>query len=221
MDKSINILSTKKLLSHQKEGFLNTKITLIEDDFISVSPTKFAVDLLHDTILLSSQNAVLSLLSNDKIEALKKLPVFCVGIKTKQLLEENGFTVEVYTSYAADLAEIIKLIYSNRKFTFFSGNLRRETLPQMLKENAITFNEIKVYETQLTPKKINQKLDGILFYSPSGVESYLKNNTIKNEICFCIGTTTAEALSQKNRIEIADKPVVDAVISKVLEKYNC
>lgn len=221
MSKSINIVSTKKLLPHQKEAFLNTNIQLFEEDFIEIIPTEFELNTINDTILLSSQNAVLSLLSNPKIEDLKKLPVFCVGLKTKELLEENGFTVEVYTGYAADLAEIITLIYSNRKFTFFSGNLRRDTLPEALKMNNIIFNEIQVYQTQLTPKKITQPVDGILFFSPSGVESYTKLNTIKNETCFCIGTTTAEAVPQNNQIVIADKPIIDSVIAKVLEKYNC
>jgi uroporphyrinogen-III synthase len=53
-------------------------------------------------------------------------------IKTKELLEANGFTVDVYLDYASELAEIITLIY-NKEFTF-SGNLRKETLPQALKE---------------------------------------------------------------------------------------
>jgi uroporphyrinogen-III synthase len=221
VSKTINILSTKKLLPHQKEAFLNTNIQLIEDDFIEIIPAEFEINIINDTILVSSQNAVLSLLSNPKIEELKKLPVFCVGFKTKDLLEENGFTVEVYTGYAADLAEIITLIYSNRKFTFFSGNLRRDTLPEALKINNIIFNEIQVYQTQLTPKKITQPLDGIIFFSPSGVESYSKLNTIKKETCFCIGTTTAEALNPKNDIVIAENPVIEMVIAKVLEKYNC
>src|SRR5690606_7752508 len=118
------------------------------------------------------------------------------GLKTKSLLEENGFNVIAYTGYAADLAEIITLIYAKEKFTFFSGNLRRDTLPETLSNAKVVFNEIEVYETILTPKKMNGTFDGILFFSPSGVESYLKNNKITTENCFCIGTTTAETLEK-------------------------
>ena len=69
---------------------------------------------------------------------------------------------------------------------------------------------------------ITNKLDGILFFSPSAVESYLKLNTIKEEMCFCIGETTAEALENKKikNIIIADKPSVENVIYEVLEYYN-
>jgi uroporphyrinogen-III synthase len=54
-------------------------------------------------------------------EALKTKMVFCVGIKTKKLLEANGFTVSVYMDYASELAEIITLIYN--KETFFLAEI--------------------------------------------------------------------------------------------------
>jgi uroporphyrinogen-III synthase len=145
-----------------------------------------------------------------------------VGMKTRDLLTQNGFNVIAYKGYASDLAEIISLIYSKESYTFFCGNLRRDILPNTLKENGITFNEIEVYETNITSKKITNKLDGILFFSPSAVESYLKLNTIKDEMCFCIGETTAESLENKKikNIIIADKPSVENVISDVLEYYK-
>jgi uroporphyrinogen-III synthase len=217
------ILSTKKLLSNQKQVFLNAAISLIEEDFIETKIKNFELKSIHNNLIFTSQNAVQSILQHPKCEELKSKNVFSVGMKTKDLLTENGFNVVAYTGYASDLAEIITLIYSNETFTFFSGNLRRDTLPNTLNENGISFNEIEVYETNLTPKKITEKLNGILFFSPSAVESYLKLNSIKDEICFCIGETTAEALETKKikNIVIADKPSVENVIAEVVEYYNC
>jgi uroporphyrinogen-III synthase len=127
----------------------------------------------------------------------------------------------VYVDYASDLAEIITLIYSNESYTFFSGNLRKETVPKALKEAKVNFNEIQVYETTLTPQKIKKAVDGILFFSPSAVESFLAANKIKNEICFCIGNTTAEALDKITRnIIVADQPSVENVIEDVIEEYK-
>ena len=60
-------------------------------------------------------------------------------------------------------------------------------------EANITFDEYRVYDNIETSIKINSQIDGLLFYSPSGVNSYIKNNTITHEMCFCIGTTTADA----------------------------
>ena len=169
---------------------------------------------VNDNLIFTSQNAVQSVLENPKCSELRGKPVFCVGIKTKEFLEENGSEVAVYTDYASDLAEIISLIYSNETFTFFSGNIRRDVLPNTLKENQITFNEIEVYETNITSHKIKSKLDGILFFSPSAVESYFKMNTIKDEVCFCIGETTAETLENKHikNIVIAEQPTIEDVI---------
>jgi len=222
MTKQINILSTKKLLPNQKQKLLNANFTVIEEDFIETNIKNFELSKVNNNLIFTSQNAVQSILQHPKCEDLKSKDVFSIGMKTKDLLTENGFNVVAYTGYAADLAEIISLIYSEESFTFFSGNLRRDVLPNTLKENGITFNEIEVYETKITSKKITKKLDGILFFSPSGVESYFKMNTIKDETCFCIGETTAEALENKKvkTIVIADKPSVENVIEEVVEYYN-
>jgi uroporphyrinogen-III synthase len=222
MTKQINILSTKKLLPNQEQDILDANISLIDEDFIETKIKNFELLKVNDNLIFTSQNAVQSILQHPKCDELKTKNVFSVGMKTKDLLTENGFNVVAYTGYASDLAEIISLIYSNESYTFFSGNLRRDVLPNTLKENEITFNEIEVYETNITSKKITNKLDGILFFSPSAVESYLKLNTIKEEMCFCIGETTAEALENKKvkNIIIADKPSVENVIDEVIEYYN-
>ncbi|MNK53183.1 uroporphyrinogen-III synthase [compost metagenome] len=147
--------------------------------------------------------------------------MYCVGLKTKTLLSDNGFNVVAYTGYASDLAEIITLIYGNESYTFFSGNMRRDTLPEALKEAGIKFNEIQVYETTLQPQKIKSNPEAILFFSPSGVKSYLKDNTINKQICFCIGDTTAEALSKITKnIIVADQPTIEDVIEDVIHEYK-
>ena len=222
MSKKTLVLSTKKLSINQKQLLVDANFDVIDGDFIQTKSHDFELSKVNSNLIFTSQNAVQSIFNHPKIDDLKSKNVFSVGMKTKDLLSQNGFNVVAYTGYAADLAEIISLIYSTENFTFFSGNLRRDTLPNTLQENKIEFNEIQVYETELTPKKITAKIDGILFYSPSGVESYLKLNTIKNEICFCIGETTAEALEQKKikNIIIADKPSVENVILEAIEYFN-
>ena len=223
MQNQIRILSTKKLLSNQKQFLLNANFNLIEADFIKTESKPFELKNLNDNLIFTSQNAVHSLIENaqELLPKLREKNIFCVGLKTKALLEENGFNVIAYTGYAQDLAEIIALIYSKESFTFFSGNLRRDTLPDFLKEANIKFNEIEVYETQLTPQKITTPLDGILFFSPSGVESYLKDNKIKKEICFCIGNTTAEALEKATKnIVIANQPTVENTIIQCINEFK-
>lgn len=221
MSNPIKIGSTKVLSSTQRQELENAGLEVYEADFIKTESIDFDLKTINGNLIFTSQNAAQSVLLHPKCEELKSKNVFCVGIKTKALLEENGFNVIVYVDYASDLAEIITLIYSNENYTFFSGNLRKETLPKALKEANIQFNEIQVYETTLTPHKLEIPVEGLLFFSPSGVESYLSENKIKKEVCFCIGETTAEALFQVTKnIVIAENPSVEEVIFEVIEKFK-
>lgn len=217
----IQILSTKTLLNNQREALVNAGFNVIEADFIKTKSNPFQLNEINENLIFTSQNAVQSFLLDPKSAELKSKNVFCVGLKTKIMLSENGYNVVAYTGYAEDLSEIITLIYSSESYTFFSGNLRRETLPKALKEAKIKFNEIQVYETALTPQKIKVPVEAIMFFSPSGIESYVKENKIKNETCFCIGTTTASALEgiTKN-IVIADQPTIEDVIEDVIAEYK-
>ena len=217
----MKILSTKILTDSQKKPLIEAGLELIENDFISTQIKSFDLKNINESLIFTSQNSVESILQHPELETLKTKKVYCVGIKTKNLLAENGFEVIAYTGYAADLAEIITLIYKSESYTFFSGNKRRDTLPDALKEAGVTFNEIEVYETTLTPQKIKGTVDAILFFSPSGVESYLADNKLKNEICFCIGETTASALENKTKnIIVAEQPTIEDVIEVILEEYK-
>ncbi|GAA3760980.1 uroporphyrinogen-III synthase [Flavobacterium ginsengiterrae] len=221
MAKPIQIVSTKILHPLLKQELVKIGLEVTEADFIKTENKYFKLENLNESLIFTSQNAVHSVLSHPEAEKLKSKNVFCVGLKTKALLTDNGFNVMAYTGYASDLAEIISLIYNKETYTFFSGNLRRDTLPEALKEAGIQFNEIQVYDTSLTPKKINVQPDALVFFSPSGIKSYLKENTIKKEICFCIGETTAEALEKITKnIIIAEQPTVEDVIADVINEYK-
>jgi len=221
MSTPIKIASTKVFSGAQRQELVNANLEVYEADFIKTESIDFDLKTINTNLIFTSQNAAQSIMLHPKHEELKAKNVFCVGLKTKALLEENGFTVVVYVDYASDLAEIISLIYSHESYTFFSGNLRKETLPKVLKEANIQFNEIQVYETTLTPHKLNVTVEALLFFSPSGVESYLLENKIKKEVCFCIGETTAEALSSITKnIRIAQSPSIEDVIFEVIEEFK-
>jgi uroporphyrinogen-III synthase len=136
-------------------------------------------------------------------------------------LEQNGFDVVESFDYAEELASFLIDKYSSNTYTFFSGNLRQDTLPVALQQANIIFEEKQVYRTDLTPVKIESKVDGILFFSPSGVKSYLKENTITNQVCFCIGTTTAKELEKTTKnVVIANQPTVENTIIQCINYFN-
>ena len=221
MQQQIRVLSTKKLLPNQKQFLLNANLSVIESDFISTRSKPFDASSISGNLIFTSQNSVQSFVENPLSKSLTDRKIFCVGTKTRQLLEQHGFSVEVHTGYAADLAEIIMLLHPRDTFTFFAGNMRRDTLPEALNAAGIQFNEIVTYETTLTPNKIKASVDGILFFSPSAVRSYVKDNKINKQTCFCIGTTTAEALQDlTNNLIIANQPTIENTIIQCINYYK-
>jgi len=221
LKKETCILSTKKLKSNQKSFLLNSGFSVIEADFIKISLLPFQLKKLPDLLLFTSQNAVESVLNNEKVNDLKNIPAICVGSKTRKLLEENDFKVLETEEYAQQLAPTIQEKYSKEHIAFFAGNIRRNTLPEAMQEKDISFDEYLVYQNDESSVKIEAKTDGIIFYSPSGIKSYLKQNTITDQMCFCIGTTTADALKGiTENIVIANQQTIENVIIQCINHYK-
>lgn len=216
------VLSTKKLSKKQIALLDKKKFALVHANFIKIKTLKFSLTQINDNFIFTSKNAIKSLLKKTHIDSLKSKECFCVGEKTKIYLEKNGFKVVDFATDASTLAEIIVEKHSNKKFTFFSGTIRKDILPKKLIENDVAFNEIKVYKTVLQPKNIVLEINAILFFSPSAVESYLQKNKIENQTtCFCIGDTTAKALENTSKnIIIASQPNIENVIEEVIKYYN-
>ena len=214
------ILSTKKLSKALKKKFSDAKIELVEKNFIQTKSISFKTPQLNNYLIFTSKKAVKSVLKSE-VTNVHSISCLCVGSKTKNFLEKNGFKVIESADYAEELIQIIGAKYKNNSFTFFCGNIRKNTIPNYFQENKIAYNEFVVYETKLKPHKIKKEYEGILFFSPSGVKSFLENNSLDNKTCFCIGTTTAKALENRTKkIVIASQPTVENVITEVIKFYK-
>ena len=214
------ILSTKRLSKALKKKFFDAKIELVEKNFIQTKSVSFETPQLNDYLVFTSKKAVKSVLKSD-VKNVHTISCLCVGSKTKEFLEKKGFTVIESADYAEELIQIIDSKYKSNSFTFFCGNIRKNTIPNYFQQNKIAYNEIVVYETKLKPHKIKKEYDGILFFSPSGVKSFLENNSLDNKTCFCIGTTTSKALENRTKnIVIASQPTVENVITEVIKYYK-
>jgi len=221
MKRSIHIVSTKRLSEEQKKLFSDSDILLTDKDFIEITQKELPSEISINThLLFTSKNAVMSVVEKS-LAQLISFPVFCVGSETRKLLERYGFEVIASADYGKDLAELILEKHLDVSITFFSGNLRYDTLPERLQSQGILMNEYEVYETQLHPIKVISEADGILFFSPSAVNSFLQNNSLQSQTCFCIGTTTATALENNTQnIEIADKPTIKNVLLQCIKHYQ-
>lgn len=222
MKSNIQILSTKKLTELQR-NLLKHPLTLIEEDFIKIETiniSKEIFDCCPSTVIFTSQNAVKALIKNFGIDNLSFDKIYCVGEKTKQYLEKNNFEVTHFELYSKQLADYLIKQKNIKEVTFFCGNSRLDELPNTLSVHHIKINEVVVYKTILNQIKVDEMVDGVLFFSPSGVQSYLMaNNSIKPK-AFCIGTTTAVSASNYfSDVLVVDHPTVEDVIHKVNQYY--
>jgi len=211
------VLSTKKLSVAQRELLLNAGLGFVDYDAIAIELVNFEYSGVVANAIFTSKNAVKAVLQT----GINVSNCFCVGQNTKKLLEESGQKVIETAQNASDLAKIITKLYKNDAFVFFCGDKRREELPQILRENRIQFSEEVVYKTILAPKKFDRVFDGILFFSPSGVQSYTSQNDVAQSVAFCIGSTTASSIKKHtNQIQIANKPTVENVIVQAVKYFK-
>ncbi len=208
------ILCTKVLSDAQRYLLLQAGVGLVEYNAISVSLLDAIVPPKVKNAIFTSANAVRAVLQND-IDIQR---AFCVGEKTASLLNENGQNVVKIGQNASELAHFILKNHKKEQFSYFSGNRRRDELPQLFAQNNIPFSEQVVYETTLTPKAFERTFDGVLFFSPSGVESHIQKNTLQNTTAFCIGETTAtEARKHSDNVIVANAQSVESVIAKAVK----
>lgn len=216
----IQILSTKKITDNQRSILKNILI----DNVPFIKTTKkedISIDFPIKNAIFTSKNAVRALLTTYKKEDIQIENSYCVGEKTANLLKKEEFNVVDYHDTAKQLGNAICQDKKFKNIHFFCGNLRGEDLFTILGENNIKIIEKIVYQTELTPVKISKNYDGILFYSPSAIKSFLLENEVQQCPVFCIGTTTAATAKKYFKtVVVAKKPSVENVLNLVNQYYE-
>ena len=221
----MKLLSTKILADTQKELLRSSDISLMEYEAISISYNAFEIPKDFDYYLITSQNAVRSLMVHLKTtfdpQPLLIKSAFCVGSKTASLLGRAGVHVSHFEANARLLGEYLVEHYPKQSYLFLCGDRRREELPMQLSENNISFREQVVYETSLNAVALETNYDAYLFFSPSAVKSFAMKNKPQKGVAYCIGHTTAEAANQLGLpIQISKSPTIESVLDLVIENFK-
>lgn len=211
----MEILSTNILTNKQRKLLVGYKViesSLIEISFLRNIEIKEKIK----NAIFTSKNAVKSVfeINKNQIEYFEK--VYCVGKKTATLLTEKGINPILIKNSAKKLA--MALIKTKDKYVFFCGNTRRDELLNTLTENHIKIKEIEVYKTELTPIYYTKNFEAVLFFSPTGVQSYVIGKNTCESKAICIGETTANAAKKyfKNTF-VANEQSIESVLSKLKE----
>jgi uroporphyrinogen-III synthase len=232
MQNRISILCTRPLNVSLIDEAMQAGIDITELSFIETEPIQsITVQQEIDQALLQTATVVFT--SMNAVEAVAfyqegTLPdwdIYCIGTTTNKLAA-NYFGADKITGTANDAASLAELIAEDRfidEVIFFCGDQRRDELPAILKKHDIEVNEIKVYQTIAVPHTIDKIYHGILFFSPSAVSSFFKNNKpAETTILFAIGNTTANEIKKysTNKIIISDEPGKENLVRKMMEYFG-
>lgn len=210
------IVSTKLLPVALRDRIVQNGFGYVEYNAIRITPVAFEMPNPTDYVIFSSQNATKIVLENP--HTLQQSKVLCVGKQSEKLLIEKGVKPLKITQNMAELVDFIEKLSENASFLHFCGNRRLPLLATKMNAWQRNFSEVLVYQTQLNPKQLVSTADALLFFSPSGVESHEKSNSIHNSICFCIGNTTARAFTQSPKeVQVAEKPDAALLVAKAIQ----
>ncbi len=208
MSTHTTILSTKKLKPGVTRQALLAGFTVIDYDFISIVFTG-AVEHPGETLVFTSRNAVkaFEVFKEKAGDGLPHYKVYCLEGETLQALQEiEGIDIVATAKDALSLAHTIIAGAAVSSVSFICGHQRRDELPGLLSRHGIAVQEMRVYKTLLTGHPVQQAYAGVLFFSPTAVESFFQTNVLAAGVaCFCIGGTTAAAVR-----EHTDNPVLTA-----------
>ncbi len=222
VERKTNVFSTKKISPEQQQRFTDV-IKVDSEDFVKISPSRIPEALLKkpiQNVVITSKNTVESLLTIVTADELKFKNIYCVGRKTKRLIEQRIGKVTHSENSAKKLGDYLVEYIDGTEVTYFCSNIRLEELPHILRDNNIIVNEVEAYKTKHDSVALDEAVEGVLFYSPSTVESYLlKNKTDK--IAYCIGETTASVARQHfDDVRVARIPDTESLIALVNENYS-
>lgn len=208
----MNILFTKNIDTKYISEKLGNNISVDCIEVIrtrSISVERF--DLKDRSLIFTSSNGVKSFFENkfqpnEDFTAKNYNKIYCVGEKTKRELRKNGFGTFKVLKNAETLSQFITENCAHEQFIHFCGNLALDVLDKKLPLQNISYKKVTVYETEALNPVIHEKYHAIVFFSPSGVRSFAKNNSLENVILFSIGETTSKEVRKHTRSEIFTSP---------------
>jgi uroporphyrinogen-III synthase len=224
MQPNRHILSTRPLSAPIVAEAAMNNIFIEEQSFIRTEPVaNFTFpEMANDVVVFTSMNAVEAVAANITLQP--KWLIYCVGNATSQKVAKllPSCSIKFMGKDAESVAAAI-ISNSEREVTFFCGNIRRDELPAFLRSNDIKVSEIVVYKTILNPVKVEREFDGILFFSPSAVQSYFSVNGVSDTaVLFAIGSTTAGEVRKHctNTVISAEEPGKNELVTLAIDYFT-
>ncbi|MCW3160551.1 uroporphyrinogen-III synthase [Chryseobacterium oryctis] len=222
----MNILFTKNIEPDVLSKDLGENIWADSVEVIKTTPIKIApFDLKNSSLIFTSVNGVNAFFQNhfkpnEDFTAKNYNKIYCVGEKTKKELRKYGFGTFKVLKNAETLSRFITCSCQYEKFLHFCGNLALSILDNELPLQNIRYKKIVIYNTEELNPVISKKYDAAVFFSPSGVRSFLKNNSLTNMKVFSIGETTSNELRKytKEKIYTSEGNTLASILKLIKSK---
>lgn len=225
------LLSTRPLDDETIEEAAERRVKIDCISFIDTEPIQ-TIDVQQEVETVLLQSATVVFTSMNAVDAVAgfmqedqpEWSIYCMGNTTRQLVKEffGDNSIAGTADNATDLAWLIIEEGETEEVIFFCGDQRRDELPSILQNNGIGVTEITVYETIATPVLIKQHYNGILFFSPSAVDSFFSVNKVTgNTVLFAIGATTAAAIKKRSQaaVVVGDSAGKQALAEKAINYF--
>lgn len=229
--------------SHYFELAKNYNLTIDFRPFIKIEPVssftfrKQKINILsHTAIIFTSRNAVdhfFRICSEIRVEMPASMKYFCISEQTANYLQKyivikkRKFFIGERT--AQELIEKIKK-RKGEKFLFPCSNIRKNDIPDFLKNNGYDYSEAVIYKTIASDLSdlANVNYDIIAFFSPSGINSLFANfpdfKQKQTRIAAFGPATTGAALEAGLTVNIeatqSNTPSMTAALEKYIKKVN-
>jgi uroporphyrinogen-III synthase len=229
----VTILSTRPLAASlideaAAQGIVIDVQSFIETEAILSVEVQQEIEqamLQSAAVVFTSMNAVEAVATYlDIAEEKPDWTIYCMGQTTQQLVKKyfGEASIGGTGDNATELAELVAEESFTNEVIFFCGDQRRDELPEILRSNDMNVNEITVYHTIPTPQLVKKNYNGVLFFSPSAVDSFFSVNTLNSTtMLFAIGQTTAAAIKKHTGAGIitAGKPGKENLLEKAINYF--
>lgn len=231
-ENKVTILCTRPVSEGLIQEALKNDIVVDVIPFIETEPIE-TIEVQQEIEQAYIQSATIVFTSMNAVEAVAayvedqepEWRIYCIGNTTKELVGEYFGEEKIYgtATSAVELAELIVEEAPDDEVIFFCGDQRRDELPDILRSNDIEVTEITVYHTIPVPRKISKDYIGILFFSPSAVDSFFRlNKVVEKTILFTIGNTTANTVRKysDNKIIISKVPDKEHLLEEAINYFS-
>ena len=185
----------------------------------------------HTAIIFTSRHAVdhfFHICRELKIEMPADMKYFCISEQTSNYLQKYIVIRKrkIFTGLktAQDLLEILKK-HKNEKYLFPCSDIRKNDIPDFLRDNGFDFTEAIMYHTVASNLSDLENVfyDVLAFFSPSGINSLFVNFPDfkqNNTRIAAFGPTTAKAVTDAGLLLDIEAPLPNAPsMTGALELY--